>query len=273
MRVITLSKLTLLLLLIFSIVACTTEAANTIDDTVAVEDPTDETEDNNEGLTPKTTYDITSIIEKLTAEENVSYEIDGEYVRIFSTGIPNHKSPYFIDTDWENEKYEAYSSSTFRLNPNRIDTQDYEFRIPLHPTVASNKTTTPMGPMGVAINGVPLFNQYAAGGVDLTNEIFSFDQYSGHPTLRGMYHYHIEPIYLTEQNGADALLGVLLDGFPVYGPLENGETLSSDDLDDYHGHFSATKEFPEGIYHYHISADAPYINGDGFYGVAGTVSN
>ena len=54
--------------------------------------------------------------------------------------------------------------------------------------------------------------------------------------------------------------------------MENGTILSSADLDDYHGHYGATTEFPDGIYHYHVSADAPYINGDGFYGTAGSVS-
>ena len=33
-----------------------------------------------------------------------------------------------------------------------------------------------------------------------------------------------------------------------------------------------TSEFPEGIYHYHVTPDDPYINGSGFYGVPGTVN-
>ena len=50
------------------------------------------------------------------------------------------------------------------------------------------------------------------------------------------------------------------------------ETLTSSDLDAYHGHFGVTADYPNGIYHYHITADAPYLNGDGFYGTAGTVT-
>ena len=65
---------------------------------------------------------------------------------------------------------------------------------------------------------------------------------------------------------------MLADGFPVYGPEENGTTITSADLDAYHGHVSATADFPNGIYHYHITADPPYINGNGFYGVAGNIS-
>jgi hypothetical protein len=43
-------------------------------------------------------------------------------------------------------------------------------------------------------------------------------------------------------------------------------------LDDLHGHYGVTGDFPGGIYHYHITADDPYINGSGFYGTAGTVT-
>ena len=88
----------------------------------------------------------------------------------------------------------------------------------------------------------------------------------------GAYHYHVEPLYLTNAKGDEALMGFLLDGFPVYGPKENGVDVSSGSLDAYHGHTHATADFPGGIYHYHISGSAPYINGDGFYGTAGTVT-
>ena len=119
-----------------------------------------------------------------------------------------------------------------------------------------------------------IYNQYAAGGVPLTGEINSFDQYNGHPQMSGQYHYHVEPTYITAAKGKSALIGFLLDGFPIYGPVENGVTLtsSSSTLDVYHGHTSATADYPNGIYHYHITADAPYINGNGFYGTAGTVT-
>ena len=68
-------------------------------------------------------------------------------------------------------------------------------------------------------------------------------------------------------------MGFLLDGYPVYGPKENGKDLRSSDLDEYHGHIHETKDFPNGIYHYHITNDDPYINGSGYYGIPGTVTN
>ena len=54
--------------------------------------------------------------------------------------------------------------------------------------------------------------------------------------------------------------------------MENGQLVSSSSLDAAHGHVSATNEFPQGIYHYHTTSDAPYINGSGFAGTPGTVS-
>jgi len=64
-------------------------------------------------------------------------------------------------------------------------------RIPLNPKVASTHQSTSLGPFGIALNGVVLFNQFAAGNQPLTGEINSFDQYNGHPQQAGQYHYHI----------------------------------------------------------------------------------
>jgi hypothetical protein len=199
---------------------------------------------------------------------------DGDFVVIETAGIPDHKSPYYISTEWEDEKFEAYNGSngSFVLNPNRIASQDYTFRIPINPKVDAGHSATPLGPIGVALNGVAIFNQYAGPGDDLEAEINTFDQYNGHPTGTKAYHYHIEPVYLTSTLGSSALIGFLLDGFPVYGPMEDGALVTNDDLDAYHGHSHATADYPDGIYHYHITAEDPYINGDGFYGTAGSVS-
>lgn len=197
--------------------------------------------------------------------------VEGNFVVIKSTGIPDHKSPYYATTD---SRYEAYNGSnpSFMLNPNRIATQNYTFKIPLNPAEASSKTNTSGGAIGVSLNGVPFFNQYAAMNAPLTNEINGFDQYYGHPQQSGAYHYHIEPIYLTTTKGKDVLLGFLLDGFPVYGPIENGATVSNAGLDAYHGHKHATTDYPGGIYHYHITAADPYINGNKYFGTPGTVT-
>lgn len=226
-------------------------------------------EDNTEEII-ETNYDITSILTKFEGT-GLSYEITGNTVVFTTQDLPNHKSPYYPTND---PLYEAYNGTNpnWNQNPNEIAAQNIVFTIPLKPAEASTKEATPMGPIGISRNGVVFFNQYAAGGSPLTGEINSFDQYLGHPTGRDQYHYHIEPTYLTQEFGEDAFLGLLSDGFPVYGPVENGVVITNDDLDIYHGHTSVTPDFPEGIYHYHITSQDPYINGNGYFGTPGNIS-
>jgi hypothetical protein len=200
---------------------------------------------------------------------------DGTYITIKSIGLPDHKSPYYATT---NALYEAYTGTTFggnifQKNPNSIAEKAYTFKIPLDPKVASTHAATPLGAIGVSLNGVPFYNQYAGPNQPLTNEIVSFDRYYGHPAPSNAYHYHVEPLYLTTVKVTkSALLGFLLDGFPVYGPEENGATIDNTKLDAYHGHVSVTADFPNGLYHYHITSTDPYLNGSGYYGTPGTIS-
>lgn len=218
-----------------------------------------------------TTDELPAVFERLT--DNVNAYVDGEFIVVETNDLPNHPSPYFNTSD---DRYEAYNGDNdhYSQNPNSISEQNIVLRIPLNPTEATNKEATPLGAIGVSLNGVVFYNQYAGpNNQALTSEINSFDQYLGHPQQFGAYHYHQEPLYLTSTNGSDALLGWLLDGFPVYGPMEDGERVNNADLDDYHGHAHATTEYPDGIYHYHITDADPYINGSGFFGVPGTVSN
>lgn len=200
---------------------------------------------------------------------------DGTYITIKSNGTPDHKGIYYPSS---NSLYESFSGTTFgghtfAKNPNTIASQNLTFKIPVNPQEDANHSATPLGPIGISLNGVPFFNQYAGPNQSLTNEVVSFDQYWGHPQQSGQYHYHVEPLYLTTVKATkSSLLGFLLDGFPVYGPEENGAAVTNAMLDAYHGHTSVTADYPNGIYHYHITSADPYINGSGFYGKAGTVS-
>jgi YHYH protein len=201
---------------------------------------------------------------------------DGTYVTIKTQGIPDHESVYYSAT---NALYKTFSGTTFggntfKKNPNTIATMSYTFKIPIYPKVATNHAATPMGVMGVSLNGVPFYNQYAGVNTPLTSEIASFDKYYGHPDAKGAYHYHVEPLYLTTiKSTKSGLMGFLLDGFPVYGPNEeSGTVVSNSNLDVYHGHTHATVDYPSGIYHYHFTSTSPYLNGNGFYGTAGTIT-
>ena len=134
----------------------------------------------------------------------VTVSISGSTVTLVSNTTPDHKSPYW---GVGNALYEAPHDG-MQVNPNRITAQTLTLRVPASPAIASSASDTPMGPIGMAVNGVPLFNQYAAGRSPLGAEIISFDRYDGHPQQTGQYHYHLEPYWLTDKNGAAGLIGV-----------------------------------------------------------------
>ena len=215
---------------------------------------------------------LPSVYNKIYGATSITF--DGTWVTIKYNALPDHKSAYYPVANPLHENFAGttFGGGTFAQNPNSISTQLITLKIPVNPVVAATHAATPMGVMGVSLNGVPLFNQYAAGGSPLTGEINSFDQWWGHPQMTGMYHYHVEPLYLTTVKSTKwGIMGFLLDGFPVYGPKEENNT-DPTGLDVYHGHTHATVDFPSGIYHYHFSTAAPYLNGNGFYGTAGTVT-
>jgi hypothetical protein len=200
----------------------------------------------------------------------VKVSLDGDTVVLETDDLPNHRSVYWPETS---SLYEADTDANFSRAPNSIiESQTITFRIPLNPAEAAVKQPTHGGPIGISLNGVVFFNQYNGQNQPLTTEIVSFDQYNGHPNPDNMYHYHVEPTFLTASLGKDALLGFLADGFPVYGPVENGKTVTDTDLDAYHGHTAPTADYPDGIYHYHITAEDPYINGAGYFGTPGAIS-
>lgn len=241
-----------------------------------------------------TTNDFTKLYAKMTNITSIDYS--GSTSTIIKTNnVPDHKSPFF---GVGNAKYEAYNGD----NPNfstkinlmgmisdpTLLSRATTFTIPRYPVVASTHASTTGGAIGIARNGVEFFNQYNGVGALLDElEINNADQYLGHPTptaAGAQYHYHYEPKYLTKTFGNSAFMGFLLDGFPVYGPYENGKKITTADLDAYNGHVGPTEDYPnDKIYHYHvISAEssvtssllkaAPWINGGKYYGTKGTVN-
>lgn len=194
----------------------------------------------------------------------VTVSIEGDTVTLRTTDLPDHKSPYWGTSS---ASYEAPHAG-MQVNPHLIAAQNLTFRVPSSPSAAASTSDTPLGPIGISVNGVVFFNQYAAMRQPLTSEIVSFDRYNGHPSPSNQYHYHFEPVSITAASRS-RLIGVMLDGFPVYGPIERDGTTPSN-LDACNGHTSATPEFSSGIYHYHTTTAVPYISGC-FRGTAGTV--
>jgi len=158
---------------------------------------------------------------------------------------------------------DAYS---YDRNPNSIRSQSVRYSLPRSPKRASRPSCLPMGAIGVAENGVAIFNALDALDRDaVAHEVQ--DNCGGHPQMSGLYHYHAIPACLTKgesKRRASGLVGYALDGYPIFGPRgHGGKLLSNDELDACHG--KTSKVFYEGrwrrIYHYNATLEYPYTLG------------
>jgi len=151
-------------------------------------------------------------------------------------------------------------------NPNSIRAQSVSYSLPRHPHKAAEAGCLSGGPIGIAKNGVAIFDALDAEDRDaVAHEVQ--DHCGGHPQQFGIYHYHDIPSCLTRgeaKNRASGLVGWALDGYPIFGPRGHGGKLLTDaDLDACHGQTS--KVFYEGrwqrIYHYSATLEYPYTLG------------
>jgi hypothetical protein len=129
--------------------------------------------------------------------------------------------------------------------------------------------TTPqeygMGPAGIALDSVLLFNPLAAPGDDIEKEKFTFDDYDAHPAPDGAYHYHTTSKGPLEVTGGLEVYGMMCDGTLVLGCTEldgtTADTASVADVKDaagtvhfaqrYHTHVCATgRRFTPEIQYY-----------------------
>ena len=173
------------------------------------------------------------------------------------TGLPPHLSYYYGEGSSQFEEFDFSRGERYRPNPNMIAAYRYTFRIPLNPVasgVTINATTVnltvgdntdfPLGPAGVALDGVALFNPLAAPGDDIEDEKYTFDSNEGHPQQQGAYHYHAvavgplavlqAPGSVTSQSPGTAeieLYGVMCDGTVVMGAKELDGSEAASDLD------------------------------------------
>jgi hypothetical protein len=125
----------------------------------------------------------------------------------------------------------AYTIGPWPGNPNTPSNQNFVFKIPRTPVENTGaKLETPLGPIGVWVNGVAIFNALDAFSYGNRNiwhqdavvvEAASFDGCLGHPAPGGVYHHHQNPRCLHGPESAEhsQILGWAFDGYPVYGPF------------------------------------------------------
>lgn len=229
--------------------------------------------------------DTTAAVQEAQWADNVTVSVDGGTFRYESDGLPSHELPdqFLVPNDGNMPPFdgdeiaaEFYIANTDEL----IVESPLDVEITLNPVYSEEVTQTSLSTIGVMISGAPLFNDYE----DQTREfialddnlsldsVYFIDACNGHPLASGAsYHYHGVPYCITDDVDVagehSTMIGVLLDGFGIYGPQDiDGTILTNSDLDECSGHVGATPEFPDGMYHYHLTEDASPYSIDCFHG-------
>jgi hypothetical protein len=185
----------------------------------------------------------------------------GTHWEVRTKNLPNHPTGAFPEQ---------------RGNPGFIRERADVYRLPLDPQpragavamdAGNRNRALPMGPVGVAVNGVAFFNPFDIGMVDATDQM---DRCCGHPTPDDLYHYHKYPVCVRTPF-ADAgdrhspVIGWARDGFPVYGPYEAAGVLAMHQTGRPLNAFNLHHD-PERGWHYHATPGRfPYLIG-GFWG-------
>src|SRR4051812_48657191 len=169
---------------------------------------------------------INALVSQITADvREVWYTSSNVYVK--ASGVPSYDVGPFPDG---NPAYPSDRNWLFRINRNP------------QPAAIGTNTATPLGPIGVFVNGVPLYNPKDAHSYSNLNiwhnnaavvEADGFDAALGHPSpiqgatgnpAPGSYHHHqLSPSLEAQLGGvsptkASPLLGFAFDGYPIYGP-------------------------------------------------------
>ena len=197
--------------------------------------------------------------------ENVEVTLGDTTIEFASDGIPNHsrQAEYAVP----NDGVRVPDASTAHAVADPTVAQNYAYALTTAPTFAAAPTDTSLGAIGLMISGATLFNPYEGDGSTVATasnfsiknaqgeDVWFLDDCSGHPTPMGQYHYHALPACVTamvdDTGGASHIIGVALDGFPIYGDRDvSGNAVTAAQLDVCNGITSPTPEFPDGIYHY-----------------------
>jgi hypothetical protein len=134
--------------------------------------------------------------------------------RFSAKGLPDPSHPMMTGITASNQQFPG--------------AHDFEFEITLDPKLASTPTPTEAGPIGVAVNGVPIFDPSTQGPVNRGTgkrpsafEAGELDECGGHAGRGDDYHYHIAPKCLIDELGTQWVdidkkpVGYAMDGFPI----------------------------------------------------------
>ncbi|SFB38101.1 YHYH protein [Algoriphagus aquimarinus] len=222
--------------------------------------------DDDEDLEPGETLTELPAAFAIFDATNTTIILDGNEVVIETNGLPNHTSPYWsnttarsmdgISTPAASTNHPLFVEPTVttyeQMAPGNIDNFNgsYTLRVAAIPTKASSSSATGLGAIGIAVSGSVIYNDEEGPNIPLAGAVGSLD-YNGAHTGPQSYHYHLEPVTFSDDD--DNLIGIISDGFFLYGRKCTSLGAYPVDLDVSGGHTSTTKYNTEKEeYHYHI---------------------
>jgi hypothetical protein len=212
--------------------------------------------------------ELSSAFLEFVAAPNVTVVLseDGCTVALESAGKPDHTSSYWDDGNASGLYVAPEDAALFdaQRSPGDIEdyTNDFDLTVSVSPQLAVSSSATSLGAIGIAISGAPIFNDSEGNGDVSLGVIQGFDRNGAH-TGPQTYHYHLEPRAIS--NDDDSLVGIMADGFLVFGRRCYSVGDYPTDLDESNGHSTVTLYTGSGAedaeYHYHVSTEQ-YLNGD-----------
>ena len=195
-----------------------------------------------------------AFIQESTAGYAASVGVDcsaSDYAKVTSRGIPAH------------EMMTGITATNLQVPIPQDFSGANAWRIPLAPAIAAAPTAVVDGPVGVAVNGVPIFNPCKQGGCQNgdTKVQGELDICNGHAGRADDYHYHAAPVCLMANEPSAYWnthpLGWALDGFAIFGYGDaSGATASRDAICG--GNTLSAPNAPAG-YAYHVTDTSPYV--------------
>lgn len=205
--------------------------------------------------TPSTTAAINcALIQASVAPYAASTSVDcsaSDYGKIASQGLASHAM------------MDGITATNLQVPIAQTFTGDNAWKIPLTPAIAATTTAVADGPIGMAINGVPIFNPCKQGGCQNgdTKVLGELDICNGHAGRADDYHYHAAPVCLMANAAASFWdthpLGWALDGFAIFG--YNNADGSAANRDAICGGNTATVPNAPVGYSYHVTGASPYV--------------
>ena len=256
-----------------------------------------------------------------TLECSVSITMNETHITIASNGLPDHDFESTLACSQANDCAAAQNYEWVIPRSPVNDTVGGHDSTNCPEANGDYECAAALGEVAIAINGVPFYGPEDGPGGDAVashHGVYNEDRQPielgvchAHSGMGGTYHYHADANCLhwhaheeqsildynistpsavsanTDNGSHSAVIGVSMDGYPVYGlwgfdenmsvvemrssyRLKAGETgyngiddyeyvAGLGDLDVCNGHFGPTPEFPDGIYHYHSTM----LNGEG----------